>query len=74
MGPAIGPVPGGQGTWWYLDGGKRYSAGNWPTKQLKFFDKSAPGQVNLLAGAPTPVAAACDGCPSQTGQGEPPQS
>jgi hypothetical protein len=74
MGPAIGPLPGAQGTWWYLDGGKRYSAGKWPTKQLKFFDNSVPGQINLLAGAPTPIAAACDGCPSQGGGGEPPAS
>jgi hypothetical protein len=71
-GPPIGPVPGGQGTFWYLDGGKRYSAGQWPTKPIKFFDESQPGQVAILSGAPVPVAAACDGCPSQTGQGEPP--
>jgi hypothetical protein len=29
------------GTYWWLDGAQRYAAGRWPTKALKFFDKSS---------------------------------
>ena len=63
-------LPGGQGTLWYLNGAQRYYAGHWPTKPLKFFDKSkAIYQFDAPATPPVPVP--CNGCPSETGQGEP---
>jgi hypothetical protein len=63
-------LPGGQGTLWYLNGAQRYYAGHWPTKPLKFFDKSkAIYQFDTQATPPVPVP--CEGCPSETGQGEP---
>jgi hypothetical protein len=66
-------TPGGTpqpGVYWYLDSGKRYSAGHWPTKPLKFFDKSTA--KSTVPGMPVLEPVPCDGCPSQTGQGEPP--
>jgi hypothetical protein len=67
--PTIG-FPGGEGTGWYLDTAKRYYAGDWPTKPMKFFDKS-----NSIYQFDTPVQSSpvlpCNGCPSETGQGTP---
>ena len=53
------------GVVWYVDGGKRYTAGKWPKKPLPFFDET--GVVvefetdPMPAGAPAP----CQGCPSE---------
>ena len=58
------PAP---GTNWYLDGAKRYYAGHYPTKPLKFFDPSTAIHEAPTAAAPVPVP--CDGCPSETGEG-----
>ncbi len=66
--PALGTLPGGPGTNWYLDGAKRYYAGHYPTKPLKFFDtKTAIHEFATQPPAPVPVP--CDGCPSETGEG-----
>jgi hypothetical protein len=73
IGPQVGSVPGGKGTSWYIDDGKRYAAGKWPKKPIKFFDKS--NAIYQLEEIPTgfeaPVQAPCPGCPSETGQGAP---
>ena len=41
---------------WYVDGAKRYKAGDWPTKPMTFFDKSDrdPGLPDL-ADSPVPA-------------------
>ena len=65
--------PGGtppQGVYWYLDKGKRYAAGQWPTKQMKFFDSSTAAYE--FSDQPVPEAVPCPGCPSETGEGSPP--
>jgi hypothetical protein len=67
-GTSLGGLPPGQGTWFYLDGAKRYYAGHWPTKAMKFFDKSTSSNT-IDAATPEPVP--CSGCPSETGQGQP---
>jgi hypothetical protein len=67
-GVKFGSLPPGQGAYYYLDGAKRYHAGTWPTKPMKFFDKSnSTTTINFTSPQPAP----CDGCPSQTGQGQP---
>jgi hypothetical protein len=59
-------LPGGQGTLWYLDGGKRYYGGHWPTKPMHFFDKS--NAIYQFTAPATGVGqVACHGCPSETG-------
>jgi len=63
-------LPGGQGTLWYLDGGKRYYGAHWPTTPLKFFDKSN-ATYELTVPATSSAQAPCTGCPSETGQGQP---
>jgi hypothetical protein len=67
--PTLG-FPGGKGALWYLDDAKRYYAGHWPTKTLKFFDK-ANSIYQFDAPAAPPSVLPCTGCPSETGQGEP---
>ncbi|HXY91140.1 MAG TPA: ABC transporter substrate-binding protein [Acidimicrobiia bacterium] len=56
---------------WYVNGAKRYKAGQWPTKHLTFFDKASAIQVfdtsPIAATAPNP----CTGCPSEGGPGTP---
>jgi hypothetical protein len=61
---ALPPSP---GTLWYLDGAKRYYAGHWPTKPLKFFDESNAIHEPPPGNPPVPVP--CKGCPSETGAG-----
>jgi hypothetical protein len=70
--PSLG-FPGGKGTVWYLDNARRYYAGQWPTKPMKFFDKSNSIYQFDSPAAPPPVVA-CVGCPSETGQGSPSSS
>jgi hypothetical protein len=63
-------LPGGPGALYYLNGAQRYYGGHWPTKPLKFFDKSSA--IYQLGQPPAPPAeVACKGCPSETGQGQP---
>jgi len=63
-------LPGGQGTLYYLNGAQRYYGSHWPTKPLKFFDKSQ-AIYKFDTAPPPPAAVTCTGCPSQTGQGQP---
>jgi hypothetical protein len=71
-GPPILGFPGGKGTLWYLDNAQRFYGGHWPTKQLDFFDKSS---AIYQFDAPVPVEVfPCEGCPSETGQGQPSSS
>ena len=70
--PSLG-FPGGKGTVWYLDNAKRYYGGHWPTKPMKFFDKSNSIYQFDSPAAPPPVVP-CTGCPSETGQGSPSSS
>jgi hypothetical protein len=71
VGPSNGLNSVAKGVNWYLDGGKRYIAGTWPTKALSFFKKQgAVYQVSVdpaIAGTPVP----CTGCPSDGGPGTP---
>ena len=63
-------LPGGKGTLYYLNDAKRYYAGHWPTKPLKFFDQS--NSIYQFDAPATPlVPVPCNGCPSETGQGQP---
>lgn len=53
---------------WYVDGGKRYKAGEWPKSPIAWFDKSKSivDSKTRPAGAPVPVAAPpCSGCPAR---------
>ncbi len=56
---------------WYVDGGKRFKAGSWPTKPLAFFDKKTAIQVFDTSPLPATVPVACKGCPSDGGPGSP---
>ena len=67
--PSLG-FPGGKGALWYLDDAARYYAGTWPTKKMKFFDQS--NSMYQFDAPPTaPDVLPCEGCPSETGVGEP---
>ncbi len=70
VGPPVLGLPGGQGTLWYVNDAQRFYASHWPTKPFPFFEKSkAIYQFEALA---TPlVSVPCNGCPSETGQGQP---
>ena len=57
------------GTVWYRDDAKRFYANHWPTKQMKFFDKSSSIYMFPTCTATPPVQVPCTGCPSATGQG-----
>jgi hypothetical protein len=59
----------GKGVEWYLDGGKRYAAGKWPTKPLPFFEEE--GAIVSFASRPPRFVAPCTGCPSDGGPGTP---
>ncbi len=61
----------GKGVTWYVDGSKRYGAGEWPTKPLKFFDKAASLYVFDTLPVPPSPDAPCTGCPSSGGAGTP---
>lgn len=70
VGPTLPGFPDGQGVLWYVDGGQRYFAGEWPTEPITFFDKS--NSILEFATAPMPVEPVpCPGCPSETGRGQP---
>jgi hypothetical protein len=62
----------GKGVVWYVNDGKRYIAGTWPTKTFNFFDKK--GATFAFDTAPPPPPgnpAPCTGCPSTGGPGTP---
>ena len=67
--PSLG-FPGGKGALYYLDNAKRYYGGHWPSKPMKFFDKSN-SIYQFDAPAEPPALIPCSGCPSETGQGTP---
>ena len=67
-------LPPAPGTLWYLDGAQRYNAGHWPTKKLTFFDKANAIYQPPADGGEKLVPVPCHGCPSETGQGEPPSA
>jgi hypothetical protein len=60
-----------QGVEWYLDGAKRYRAGQWPTKSMKFFSESDAISSVATSPVPAPVPVPCVGCPSEGGPGTP---
>jgi hypothetical protein len=63
--PTLG-FPGGRGALWYPDGAKRYYAGAWPKKPIKFFDES--NSIYQFDAPSEPVEVLpCAGCPSETG-------
>jgi hypothetical protein len=59
------------GVYWYLNEGKRYTAGTWPKRPFSFFDKS--GAVVAFDTSPVPSSPEnpCTGCPSSGGPGTP---
>jgi len=71
VGPSNGLYSVAKGVNWYINGGKRYIAGTWPTNKFNFFQKQgAVYEVSVnpaIAGTPVP----CTGCPSQGGAGTP---
>jgi hypothetical protein len=70
VGPPTLGFPGGKGAVMYLDDARRYYAGQWPTKPLRFFDK-ADSLSQFDAPATQPQVLPCQGCPSDTGIGTP---
>ena len=56
---------------WYVDGAKRYKAGDWPTKPMTFFDKSTAIQVFPTSPTPPSQPNPCTGCPSSGAPGTP---
>ena len=65
------PGPAGRtGAVWYLNGGERFYASHWPTKPLKFFDKS--NSIIQFDAQPTPpVPVPCTGCRARPAKGNP---
>ena len=63
----------GKGKFMYLDGGKRYAYGEFPTKEPKFFDTSASAASIPLssryANGVVPATSPCTGCPSNAATG-----
>ena len=49
---------------WYVDGAKRYKAGDWPKKPMTFFDKTTAIQVFPTSPTPPAQPNPCTGCPS----------
>jgi hypothetical protein len=64
----------GKGVNHYLDGGKRYTAGTWPTKPLTFFKDKGTIIESTPNAATTGSPAPCTDCPSQGGSGTPASS
>ncbi len=56
---------------WYVDGAKRYKAGDWPTKPMTFFDKTTAIQVFPTSPTPPSQPNPCTGCPSSGAPGTP---
>lgn len=71
------PAAGGtqpKGTYFYVNGGKRYSGDDWPTTSVEFFDKATSTYWDQLPTQPPPERIPCSDCPSETGKGEPPSA
>jgi hypothetical protein len=73
---AIAGTPENKGRFMYLNGGKRYSFGDFPKTEPKFFDESVslyefPAGDAYPSGT-VPAAMPCAGCPSQGGSGAAP--
>jgi hypothetical protein len=51
---------------WFIDSGRRYLAGKWPTKPFAWFDKSKAitSFTTRPASVPVPTRAPCTNCPS----------
>ena len=69
---AVSTFP-GKGRFMYLNGGKRFSFGQFPKSEPKFFDESASlyefPQAAAYATGKVPASNPCTGCPSQGGAG-----
>jgi hypothetical protein len=69
---AVATFP-GKGRFMYLNGGKRFSFGQFPKSEPKFFDESASlyefPQAAAYATGKVPASNPCTGCPSQGGAG-----
>jgi hypothetical protein len=65
--PAIGAI--GKPAQMFVNDAARYSAGNWPTEPIPFFDPSQAitDFATRPASVPTPVPVPCDGCPVDGG-------
>ena len=62
----------GKGVGWYVDGGKRYVATEWPTRPFKWFDEAqAIVSFPSRPGGPLEPVDGCAGCPSSGGAGTP---
>jgi hypothetical protein len=63
----------GKGRFMYLNDGKRFSFGQFPKKEPKFFDESVSiyefPQADAFPTGKVPAAVECTGCPSQGGTG-----
>jgi hypothetical protein len=60
----------GKGVEWYVEGARRYAAGQWPKQPFAFFDKT--GAIVKFPTRPVPlVVQPCTGCPSEGGAGTP---
>ena len=71
-GPGAGTGTEGKGNPWYVNGAKRFRAGQVPTKAFAYFDEK--GAVSSFETRPVPTPAlglACTDCPSQGGTGTP---
>ena len=72
QGPGAGTGTDGTGNQWFVDGAKRYRAGQVPSKPFKYFtEKGAVSHFETRPEPTPPYAGDCDGCPSQGGAGTP---
>jgi hypothetical protein len=72
QGPGAGTGTDGKGNAWFVDGAKRYRAGQVPKKPFRYFTEQ--GAVSHFETRPEPrppYAGDCEGCPSQGGPGTP---
>jgi hypothetical protein len=74
QGPSAGLDAVGQGVTWYVEGGARYQAGDWPEKPLPFFDKKGAVASIEVDSAAAGTVLPCTGCPSEGGAGTPSQA
>ncbi len=73
-GPSAGLDAVGRGVTWYVDGGQRYQAGQWPKRLLPFFEEKGAVASIEVDPATTGAVAPCTGCPSEGGPGSPSQA
>ena len=71
-GPAAGTGTDGTGNQWFVNGAKRFRAGQVPSKPFKYFDeKGAVSHFETRPKPTPPLGLACTDCPSQGGAGTP---